>query len=124
MQLSSYFPTKSQADEAAAALKSVGTEVVQVDKVSRYDAENDQNYNNPVYNNPSYNNPASNTDAFSSSNRQEDFDNRVQQQGAEPFSGDMNAGPAGNDSFKVTAVASEKNHDQAVNIIKQYGGTI
>lgn len=118
----SYFPSSSQAEKAAAALKSAGVEEVQVDRVSRFGVEIDENYNNPINNAETITGPT----LYSSDSRLESADTRVLL-GADPSVsgyGDTDYGTAGGKGFMVTAVTNEGKLDQAVDIIKQYGGTV
>lgn len=43
-----YFPSSTKASEAAEALKAIGINEVQVDRISRYGATRDREINNPI----------------------------------------------------------------------------
>ena len=118
----SYFPSTSQAEKAASALKNAGIEEVQVDRVSRYGVEIDENYNNPINNADTITGPT----LYSSSSRLENADTRVLL-GADPSVsgyGDTGYGVAGKKGFMVTVVTNEEKLVQALDIIKQHGGTV
>ncbi|NLI13491.1 hypothetical protein [Pelotomaculum propionicicum] len=119
----SYFPSSEQAQKAAAALKSAGVGVVQVDRVSRYGVEIDGYYNNPINRAETITGPV----LYSTNNRlEQSADNRVLL-GADPSVSGYGAeeyGVGGGRSFMVTVVTNEGKLDQAVDIIKQNGGMV
>lgn len=118
----SYFPSSSQAEKAAAAVKSAGIEEVKVDRISRYGAKTDANYNNPINNADTITGPT----LYSANNKPSDSDTGVLL-GADPSVsgyGNTDYGVAGGKSFMVTVVTNEGKLDRAMDIIKQHGGTV
>ncbi len=119
----SYFPSSNQAQKAVDALKNAGLSETRLDRVSRYGVTTDANYNNPI------NNAATLTGVtlFSEGTSDElDPDARVLA-GADPSVSGYGAkdyGVAGGKAFLVTVVTNEEKLDQAVEIIKKYGGSV
>lgn len=118
-----YFPSSNAAQAAAEALKEMGIETVQVDRVSRYGYAPDAEINNPISGEPSQ----TNLTIFSGdSDRFYGQDARILMAADPSVSGigDTNYGVAGGKSFLVTAVTDEEHLDQAIQLVQQKGGTI
>lgn len=119
----SYFSSSNQAQKAVDALRSLGINEVQLDRVSRYGVESDREFNNPI------NNAQSLTGlTLFSSGESENLDNNDRVLlGADPSSsgyGCTDYGVAGGRAFLVTVVTNDKQVDKAVGIIKQNGGEV
>jgi hypothetical protein len=118
----SYFATSDDAREAVEALKSAGITEVQLDRISRFGANNDANFNNPVNRANTVTGPT----LFSKDNFSEDPAKRVLM-GADPAAsgyGCDDYGVAGGNAFMVVVVTSEDKLNQAVELIKQNGGVV
>lgn len=114
-----YFPSSTKAAEAAEALKSIGIEEVQVDRVSRYGVTHDREYNNPIAGQANtltgLTLHSSDTDRFANS------DTRVLL-GADPSVSGMaanNYGLAGGKAFLITVVAPVERVDEAVQLLAE-----
>ncbi|OPZ75463.1 MAG: hypothetical protein BWY80_00138 [Firmicutes bacterium ADurb.Bin456] len=117
-----YFPTRSKAQEAAAALKDLGIPGVSLDQVSRYGATDDAQINNPANNAETL----TGLTLFSEGKGALDDSERTLL-GADPsVSGYVSEGygAAGGKPFLVTAVTKEKLLDRAVQIVREHGGEV
>lgn len=118
----SYFATSNKARQAVDELKAAGITEVQLDRVSRYGANNDADYNNPINRANTVTGPT----IFSKDNFLEDPAKRVLM-GADPAAsgyGCEDYGVAGGHAFMVVVVTSEDKLNQAVDIIKQHEGMV
>lgn len=118
----SYFPTSDKARQAVDDLKAAGINEVQLDRVSRFGANNDATVNNPINRANTVTGPT----LFSKDNFSEDPSKRVLL-GADPAAsgyGCADYGVAGGRAFLVTVVTNEDKLDQAVQIIKRYDGMV
>jgi hypothetical protein len=119
----SYFPTSNKAQEAVADLKAIGITEVQLDRISRYGANSDENFNNPINRANTVTGPT----LFSKDNYFLDDPDRRVLMAADPSAsgyGCDDYGTAGGRAFMVVAVTNEDKLDQAVKIIKQHGGMV
>lgn len=118
----SYFPSSNKAQEAAKVLQDSGIGEVQIDRVSRYGAEIDAHYNNPINRAQTVTGPT-----LYSEDKQDMDDNTRVLLAADPSASGYGAedyGVAGGRAFLVTVVTNEEKLDQAVDIIKQHGGEV
>ncbi|MBO8138533.1 MAG: hypothetical protein H0Z40_10435 [Desulfotomaculum sp.] len=119
-----YFPSILEAQSAAEALKELGINEIQVDRVSRYGIENNSEINRAVTGEPSQ----AGLTLFSSdhSDKLGSRDERVLAAADPSVSGigDSDYGAAGGASFLVTAVTDEKHLDQAIKIVQEKGGQV
>lgn len=118
------FPSNSKARSAVNALQEAGIEQVQLDRISRFGVEANQEYNNPLAGQAETQTGLSlfsaNSDRFSNN------DSRVLS-GSDPTVsgyGMHNYGVAGTDPFLVTVVTTGNKLNQALKIIKTYGGQV
>lgn len=120
--LLAYFPSSTRAQDAASELKDQGfvpdSESIQIDRVSRFGASSDANYNSPINNA----NTLSGVTIFSSQGN--DVSPLLAADPSASGMSDGGNGMAGGHAFLLTLVTNEKNVKEAVNIIKQYGGDI
>lgn len=118
----SYFATSNKARQAVDALKASGITEVQLDRVSRFGANNNAEYNNPI----NHANTITGPTIFSKDNFLEDPAKRVLM-GADPSAsgyGCDDYGVAGGKAFMVVVVTNEDKLDEAVEIIKQHDGMV
>ncbi|MTI81717.1 MAG: hypothetical protein FH758_12725 [Firmicutes bacterium] len=117
-----YFPSSNKAEKAAEALQQLGINEVQVDRVSRYGVENNDEINRAVSGKPTQTGltlfSADVTDKLGSK------DERILKAADPSVSGigDTDYGVAGGRSFLVTAVTDEKHLDQAIKVVEEMGG--
>jgi len=119
----SYFSASNQAQKAVDALKNAGINVVQLDRISRFGAVPDKEYNNPINNAQSL----TGLTMFSSGTNESAGNGTGVLLGADPSSsgyGCADYGVAGGRAFLVTVVTNEKQVDKALEIIKQHGGQV
>jgi len=119
----SYFSASDQAQKAIDALKKAGINEVRLDRVSRYGAVPDKEYNNPINNAQSL----TGITMFSSETNEITGSDAGVLLGADPSAsgyGCADYGVAGGRAFLVTVVTNEKQLDKAVEIIKQHGGEV
>lgn len=115
-----YFGSGSDAEAAKEKLQSMGYEDVQVDRVSRFGANYDDEYNNPIMGRAEtitgltlY---SSNTDRLTKS------DTRILMSSDPSVSGFAGTEPVGGEAFLVTVVTDDAGVEQAEKVLKQYGG--
>lgn len=117
-----YFPSSETAMAAKEALLSAGYPVVQVDQVSKYGYNADDEINNPISGGA-----ISETGLTAySGDAMADNDARVLI-GADPSSSGMsnlNYGVAGGHAFMVTVVTQNSHIDQAVQILESHEGLV
>lgn len=119
----SYFPTSSAAQRAARQLQEAGIKTTQVDRVSRYGAKTDENYNNPINHAVTVTGPT----LFSDSTGGDMTDSERILRGADPSVsgyGSPDYGAAGGKAFLLTVVTTEDKLDQAVGIIEKNEGYV
>lgn len=114
-----YFPSSDKAKEAAEALKSMGIEEVQIDRISRYGVSNDREINNPISGQAD---TLTGLTLFSADTDQfADNDARILM-GADPSVSGMaanNYGIGGGKSFLLTVVTSTDRVDEAVQLLTE-----
>ena len=119
-----YFPSSSSAQKAAQELKDMGYDTVQVDRISRYGATNNDEIDNPVGGGAG---TLSGLTLFSSDVSPNGGTNEGILRASDPSAsgyGDVNYGVAGGKAFLVTVVTSEGNADEATGIMEKHGGRI
>ncbi len=121
--LLAYFPSSESARKAAEELKSMGYDTVQVDRISRYGAEADDEVNYP---------PAGRAESgsgltlFSAGAGDPGAGERMLH-AADPSVGgygDTDYGLAGGRAFLVTVVTDGGNYGQVAGILEKHGGKI
>jgi len=114
----SYFPTSNKAQQAGKELLSAGFKEIQIDRISRYGFNADANYDNPI----------NNADTLSGlTHFSADGESRNTLLAADPSAsgfGDRDHGTAGGQAFLLTLVTGDERVDEAVEIIKNHGGTV
>lgn len=118
-----YFPSSSKAKKALEKLKSMGFEIAQMDRVSRYEIIYDDEYNSPLSGDPSQ----TSLTLYSSDNKNADNPSTRVLLGADPSVSGMasrNYGMAGNYPFMVTVVAREENATEVARIIEEHDGYV
>lgn len=119
----SYFPTSGAAQKAAKQLQEAGIKTTQVDRVSRYGAKTDENYNNPINRAVTVTGPT----LFSDSTGGDMTDNERILRVADPSVsgyGSPDYGVAGGKAFLLTVVTTEDKLDRAVGIIEKNEGYV
>lgn len=115
-----YFASGNDAGAAQEKLKSMGYENVQVDRVSKYGVNYDDEYNNPIMGRAETNTGlvlySSNTDRLT------DNDSRILMSSDPSVSGFAGGEPAGGEAFLVTVVTDDAGFDKAEKVLKQHGG--
>lgn len=119
----SYFSNSAAAQEAAEELERAGFQGIQVDRVSRYGAESDSSFNNPI------NNAASSAalTVYSQGTADALGDSKSVLLAAEPSAsgyGCRDYGVAGGKAYLLALVAPEERVEEAVEIIKMKGGVV
>jgi hypothetical protein len=116
------FQFSNAAEKAAQKLVESGYNNVQVDRISRYGATTDANYNNPI------NNAGSNTGVsiYSKSAGDVSEDARVLMAADPSVSGygNVDYGVAGGEGFLLTVVIPDQEVARAENIIRENGGKL
>lgn len=116
------FPSSNGAERAARALRQAGFSEVQLDRISRYTARSDAEFNNPLAGRARTQTGLSLASADLA--REGERDDRTLL-GADPAVsgyGLRNYGTAGGEAFLVTVVASEAEVERALQILRQHGG--
>ncbi|MFZ5632619.1 MAG: hypothetical protein ACOY40_07190 [Bacillota bacterium] len=118
-----YFPSSQSAQRAAGELKSMGYNTVQVDRISRYGVNNDQEINNPVSGTGSL---TGLTLYSSEAGDFSDINGRILHVSDPSVSGygDTDYGVAGGRAFLVTVVTDGESGDQVTGILEKHGGKI
>ena len=114
----SYFPTTNKAQQAGDELLKAGFSEIQIDRISRYGFNSDASFDNPINNAKTI----SGLTHFSA-----DGESRNTLLAADPTAsgyGDRNYGIAGGQAFLLTLVTVDDRVNEAVGIIKKYGGTV
>ncbi|MTI86146.1 MAG: hypothetical protein FH756_20190 [Firmicutes bacterium] len=117
-----YFGSSMDAEKASKKLKNMGYKDVQVDRVSKFGVNHDDEYNNPMMGRAETGTGltlySANTDKFSNS------DTRVLM-GADPsVSGFAGNEMAGGEAFLVTVVTTDAGFDLAEKVLKQHGAQL
>jgi len=118
-----YFPTSKAAERAADELKKAELGTVQVDRISRYEANIDSHYNNPINRAVSISGPT----IYSDSNGENLNQSERVLLAADPSAsgiGDKDYGVAGGRAFLLTIVTSKEKAGQAESIINAHGGKV
>lgn len=117
-----YFPTSTAARQAADALRGAGFGQPRIDRASRHGISFDTAYNNPINNATTITGPT----LYSDDSGALSDDVRVLLAADPSVSGYGNTdyGVAGGAAFLLTLVTTEDKVDQAVDIIKKYGGQV
>lgn len=115
-----YFGSSREAQKAASELQNLGYEDVQVDRVSKFGVNYDDEYNNPIMGRAEtvtgltlY---SANTDRFVSN------DSRILMVSDPSVSGFAGVELAGGTAFLVTVVTDEKQIQLAEEVLKKHGG--
>jgi len=118
-----YFPSSASAQKAARELKDMGYDTVQVDRISRYGANNNEEIDNPVGGGAG---TLSGLTLFSSDVGTGGVNEGILRASDPSASGygDVDYGVAGGKAFLVTVVTSDGNADEATGIMEKHGGTI
>ena len=119
-----YFSTRNDAEKARDTLKEMGFNAVQIDRVSRYGLSFNSELNNPVAGQAE--SQTGLTLYSADRDRFADSDVRVLE-GADPSNYAMASrgyGLSGGKAFLLTAVVSDPEVSNVVNIIKHNGGTV
>ncbi|MEQ8201180.1 MAG: hypothetical protein ABRQ24_07150 [Syntrophomonadaceae bacterium] len=120
-----FFGSSTKAADAVEALKNAGLVEdegsIQLDQVSRFGTTNDQEYNSPINNATTLHGPT----IYSNSAGVDDGANPLlAAEASESGVGANYENQAGGKSFMVVLVTANQNVDQAVSIMKQYGGQV
>ncbi|MBC7346747.1 MAG: hypothetical protein H5U00_04720 [Clostridia bacterium] len=118
------FPSSNSAERAVRALETAGYATVQLDRISRYTARSDAEYNNPLAGRARTQTGLSLASADLA--RQGERDDRTLL-GSDPAVsgyGLTNYGTAGGEAFLVTVLTSAAAVDRAREILRQHGGTV
>lgn len=118
-----YFPSGDSAKRAAEELKGMGYNTVQVDRISRYGVNIDDEINNPGTGDA---HSISGLTLFSTEAGDLSVNERILH-GSDPSVsgyGDTDYGTAGGRAFLLTVVTDDGNADQVTGIVEKHGGKI
>lgn len=120
----SFFPSSTKASQASKEIIQAGlvtdSGAIEVDRVSRYGVNNNDEINGPINNARTISGPT----LYSSSSGQEGPDPLLAASDSASGMAGRGAGMAGGEAFMLTIVTADENVEQAVQIIKKCGGRV